>query len=49
MSRVELTVADEHAGERLDRFLAAVLPGHSRSHIQRPRTSRSTSPTRMPT
>src|SRR5829696_3569041 len=35
MSRVELTVADEHAGERLERFLAAVLPGHSRSHIQR--------------
>src|SRR5215208_7436078 len=35
MSRVELAVTDEYAGERLDRFLAAVLPGHSRSQIQR--------------
>src|SRR5215203_3974981 len=35
MSRVELAVTEEYAGERLDRFLAAVLPGHSRSRIQR--------------
>ena len=35
MSRVELAVTDEYAGERLDRFLAAVIPGHSRSQIQR--------------
>jgi 23S rRNA pseudouridine1911/1915/1917 synthase len=35
MSRVELAVTEEYAGERLDRFLAAVLPGHSRSQIQR--------------
>jgi 23S rRNA pseudouridine1911/1915/1917 synthase len=35
MSRVELPVTEEYSGERLDRFLAAVLPGHSRSQIQR--------------
>ena len=35
MSRVELAVTEDYAGERLDRFLAAVLPGHSRSQIQR--------------
>ena len=35
VSRVELAVSEEYAGERLDRFLAAVLPGHSRSQIQR--------------
>ena len=35
MCRVELAVTEEYAGERLDRFLAAVLPGHSRSQIQR--------------
>jgi 23S rRNA pseudouridine1911/1915/1917 synthase len=33
--RVEVEVADEHDGLRLDQFLAAVLPGRSRSHIQR--------------
>ncbi len=35
MPRHELEVADEYAGERLDRYLAAVLPGHSRSQLQR--------------
>jgi 23S rRNA pseudouridine1911/1915/1917 synthase len=35
MARVEVAVTDEHAGERLDRFLTAVLPGQSRSQIQR--------------
>jgi 23S rRNA pseudouridine1911/1915/1917 synthase len=35
MGRVELAVTEEYAGERLDRFLATVLPGHSRSQIQR--------------
>ena len=35
MPRVELAVTQEYAGERLDRFLASVLPGHSRSKIQR--------------
>src|SRR4051812_14428333 len=35
MSRVELGVTEEYTGERLDRFLAAVLPGHSRSQLQR--------------
>jgi 23S rRNA pseudouridine1911/1915/1917 synthase len=33
--RLELTVEAEHDGVRLDRFLASVLPGHSRSQIQR--------------
>jgi len=33
--RVELEVAPEHDGERLDRYLAAVVPGQSRSQIQR--------------
>jgi 23S rRNA pseudouridine1911/1915/1917 synthase len=33
--KVEVEVADEHDGLRLDQFLAAVLPGRSRSHIQR--------------
>ena len=35
MPRVELEVAPEHAGERLDRYLAAVVPGQSRSQLQR--------------
>jgi 23S rRNA pseudouridine1911/1915/1917 synthase len=35
MPRVELDVGPEHAGERLDRFLAAVLAGHSRAQVQR--------------
>jgi 23S rRNA pseudouridine1911/1915/1917 synthase len=35
MPRHEIEVTEEHAGERLDRFLAAVLPGHSRSRLQR--------------
>jgi 23S rRNA pseudouridine1911/1915/1917 synthase len=33
--RHQLTVEDEHDGLRLDQFLAALLPGHSRSQIQR--------------
>ena len=33
--RHELTVEPEHEGLRLDQFLAALLPGHSRSQIQR--------------
>jgi 23S rRNA pseudouridine1911/1915/1917 synthase len=33
--RLELTVEDEHDGLRLDQFLAGVLPGQSRAHIQR--------------
>lgn len=33
--RVELTVEPEHDGLRLDQFLANVLPGQSRSQIQR--------------
>jgi 23S rRNA pseudouridine1911/1915/1917 synthase len=33
--RIDLTVDDEHDGVRLDQFLAGVLPGQSRSHIQR--------------
>jgi 23S rRNA pseudouridine1911/1915/1917 synthase len=33
--RYELAVEEEHDGLRLDQFLASVLPGHSRSHIQR--------------
>jgi 23S rRNA pseudouridine1911/1915/1917 synthase len=32
---VSLEVAAEHAGERLDRYLASVLPGQSRSQVQR--------------
>lgn len=32
---VDLEVGDDQAGERLDRFLAAVLPGYSRSQVQR--------------
>ena len=35
MPRHEIEVAEEYAGERLDRFLAAVMPGHSRSQLQR--------------
>lgn len=33
--RVELTVEREHDGMRLDQFIASVLPGQSRSQIQR--------------
>jgi 23S rRNA pseudouridine1911/1915/1917 synthase len=33
--RYELVVEDEHDGLRLDQFLAGLLPGHSRSQIQR--------------
>ena len=32
---MELEVASEHAGQRLDRYLAAVVPGQSRSQVQR--------------
>ncbi|MGE0043359.1 MAG: RluA family pseudouridine synthase [Vicinamibacterales bacterium] len=35
MTRLEFTVAPEQAGQRLDRFLAGELPGHSRSQVQR--------------
>ncbi|MGE3274702.1 MAG: RluA family pseudouridine synthase [Vicinamibacterales bacterium] len=35
MTRLELTVAAEQAGQRLDRFLAAEVPGQSRSQVQR--------------
>ena len=35
MAAVTVEVAVDQAGERLDRFLAAVLPGHSRSQVQR--------------
>lgn len=35
MATVELEVTAEQAGERLDRFLAASVPGQSRSQIQR--------------
>jgi 23S rRNA pseudouridine1911/1915/1917 synthase len=35
MPRHEIEVTEEYAGERLDRFLAALLPGHSRSQLQR--------------
>ncbi|HXE81445.1 MAG TPA: RluA family pseudouridine synthase [Vicinamibacterales bacterium] len=35
MPRVELEVGPEHTGERLDRYLAAVLAGHSRAQVQR--------------
>lgn len=34
-ARVELTVAPEDAGERLDQFIVARVPGHSRSQVQR--------------
>ena len=32
---IRLTVGDEGDGVRLDRFLASVLPDHSRSQVQR--------------
>jgi 23S rRNA pseudouridine1911/1915/1917 synthase len=35
MSRVELEVTEEYGGQRLDRFLAGVMAGHSRSQLQR--------------
>jgi len=35
MPHHELEVSDEHAGERLDRYLVAVVPGYSRSQLQR--------------
>jgi 23S rRNA pseudouridine1911/1915/1917 synthase len=35
VDRRELTVGDEYDGERLDTFLAGLLPERSRSHIQR--------------
>ena len=35
MREAALEVAPEQAGERLDRYLASVLPGHSRSQVQR--------------
>ena len=35
MPRVELEVASEHAGERLDRYLTSVLAGQSRAQVQR--------------
>jgi 23S rRNA pseudouridine1911/1915/1917 synthase len=35
MERVELTVDAEHAGQRLDHFVVAQVPGQSRSQIQR--------------
>ena len=35
MPHHELEVSDEYAGERLDRYLAAALPGHSRSQLQK--------------
>jgi 23S rRNA pseudouridine1911/1915/1917 synthase len=35
MAAVVLDVAPEQAGERLDRYLASVLPGQSRSQVQR--------------
>ncbi|MBM3778271.1 MAG: RluA family pseudouridine synthase [Acidimicrobiia bacterium] len=35
MARLELTVPDDAAGERLDRFLAAVIPDRSRSQLQK--------------
>ena len=35
MTTVELEVGAEQAGERLDRYLAAILPDQSRSRIQR--------------
>jgi 23S rRNA pseudouridine1911/1915/1917 synthase len=35
MPTVEVEVPEEYDGERLDRFLTAVLAGHSRSQVQR--------------
>ena len=35
MREAALEVAADQAGERLDRYLASVLPGHSRSQVQR--------------
>ncbi len=35
MSTHTITVPDDSDGTRLDRFLASMLPAHSRSHIQR--------------
>ena len=35
MREAALEVAPDQAGERLDRYLASVLPGHSRSQVQR--------------
>jgi 23S rRNA pseudouridine1911/1915/1917 synthase len=35
MREAALEVTPEQAGERLDRYLASVLPGHSRSQVQR--------------
>jgi 23S rRNA pseudouridine1911/1915/1917 synthase len=35
MPTVEVEVSEEYDGERLDRFLTAVLAGHSRSQVQR--------------
>src|SRR5262245_32258056 len=35
MAAVTVEVAADQAGERLDRYLAAVLPGQSRSQVQR--------------
>jgi 23S rRNA pseudouridine1911/1915/1917 synthase len=35
MEKLELTVDAEHAGQRLDHFLVAQVPGQSRSQIQR--------------
>jgi 23S rRNA pseudouridine1911/1915/1917 synthase len=35
MPTVEVEVSEEYEGERLDRFLTAVLAGHSRSQVQR--------------
>jgi len=35
MASHNITVNEEGEGARLDRFLASVLPDHSRSHIQR--------------
>lgn len=35
MAAVTVEVAADQAGERLDRYLAGVLPGHSRSQVQR--------------
>jgi len=35
MATVTVDVAADQAGERLDRYLAAVLPGQSRSQVQR--------------
>lgn len=35
MDTLEFTVAAENEGQRLDRFLAAVLPGQSRSQVQK--------------